>query len=89
MGKSLSRHQALRSGEQVKQRGREASKTLTRHERGATKRPSLMNFVKGYARGNMPSTLDGKKKEMIIHLMKFADSYLSKCILGYYNKAED
>lgn len=48
-----------------------------------------MNFVKGYARGNMPSTLDGKKKEMIIHLMKFADSYLSKCILGYYNKAED
>lgn len=56
----------------------------------ATKRPSLMNFVKGYVRVNVPSPLDGEeKKETIIHLMKLVDSYSSKCILGYYSKAED
>lgn len=50
---------ARRSGEQVKPRGRKTSKTLTRHERDATERPSLMKFVMGYATENVPSTKNG------------------------------
>lgn len=50
---------ARRSGEQVKPRGRKTSKTLARHERDVTKRPSLMKFVKGYAIENVRSTENG------------------------------
>lgn len=76
---------ARRSGEQVKPRGRKTSKTLTRHERDATERPSLMKFVKGYATENVRSTKNGNDhpaEEICTILLK-------KIILGYYSKAED
>lgn len=57
---------ACRSGEQVKPRARKTSKTLTRHEREATERPSLMKFVNGYAIENVRSTKNGNDNTWIL-----------------------